>query len=109
MNYLIFILLLVGPIKNSNDYPLRDGIPTSKGIEQFIEDQVESIILEYQKFVEDTLYDIWVYAEDLTYYNVDDSLELGRYYPKEIYISTEEKFLAYELADFLEAQRELLK
>lgn len=108
MNNLIFILLLLGPVEISNDYPLRDGIPTSKGIEQYIEDNGETIILEYQKFVEDTLYDIWVYAEDLTQYDVEDSLELGRYYPNEIYISTAENFLAYELADLSRAQRELI-
>ena len=64
-----------------------------------MEDNGESLILEYQKFIGDTLYDIWVYAEDLTQYDVHDSLEMGRYYPNEIFISTAELFLAYELAD----------
>lgn len=104
MSKLIFILLLFPPQQVSGDYPLKNGKPTSKGIEQYIEEQADSIIEEYQEFIGDTLYDIWIYADDLTYYEVHDSLELGRYYPNEIYISIDEKFIAYELADLSKAQ-----
>ena len=109
MNNLIFILLLFSPLKISSDYPIRNGRPTSEGIEQYIEDKSEALILEYQKFVGDTLYDIWLYAEDLTFYDVSDSLELGRYYPNEIYISTAELFMAYELADISQEQRDVIE
>ncbi len=102
-------MLLFSPIKISGDYPLRDGRPTSEGIEQYIEDKSEAFILEYQKFVGDTLYDIWLYAEDLTSYDVSDSMELGRYYPSEIYISTAELFMAYELADLSQEQRDIIE
>ncbi len=105
MNSLIFISLIFISFSFSDDYPLKDGKPTSKGIEQYIEDKGESLIQEYQDFVGDTLYDIWIYAEDLTYYDVHDSLELGRYYSNEIYIATAELFLAYELADLSKAQK----
>lgn len=84
---------------------MKNGKPTSKGIEQYIEEQADSIVKEYQEFVGDTLYDIWIYADNLTFYDVHDSLELGRYYPNEIYVSTTEMFMAYELADLSKAQK----
>ena len=109
MKTLIIILLLSNPLTISSDYPLKNGIPTSKGIKQYIEDNSESLIAEYQNFIGDTLYQAWIYAEDLSDYYAQDSLELGRYFPHEIYISTEESFLAYELADLSESQRSLIK
>ena len=87
---------------------MKNGKPTSKGIKQYIEDKSESLIIEYQNFIGDTLYQVWIYAEDLRDYYAQDSLELGRYFPHEIYISTEELFLAYELADLSESQRSLM-
>lgn len=81
------------------DYPLKKGKPTSKGIEQYIEDKSESIKNEYQKFIGDTLHSVWIYAEDLSDYVSNDSLELGWYYPHEIFITTSEKFLAYDIDD----------
>lgn len=62
-------------------------------------------MVEYQNFVGDTLYDVWIYAEDLTANDILDSMELGRYYPDEIYITTDELFLAYELADLTKKER----
>ena len=109
MNKLLFILLLFFPFNISGDYPLKNGKPTSKGIEQYIEEMSDSIVVEYQNFVGDTLYDIWIYAEDLTSYAVLDSMELGWYYPDEIYITTAEMFLAYELADLPRIERALIE
>lgn len=109
MKNLIIILLLFNPIIASSDYPLKNGIPTSKGIKQYIEDKSEFIINEYQDFIGDTLYQAWIYAEDLSDYYAQDTLEMGRYFPHEIYITTEESFIAYELADLSESQRSLIK
>ena len=109
MNKLIFILLLFQPLNLSNDYPLKKGKPTSKGIEQYIEDKRDSLIIEYQNFMGDTLFDIWIYTEDFADFSVHDSLELGRYYPNEIYISTAELFIAYELADLSRGKRKLIE
>lgn len=99
MKRLIFILLLINPSGFSEEYPLKNGKPTSEGIEQYIEDKGDSLIIEYENFIGDTLFNVWIYAEDLAQYDIQDSLELGRYYPHEIFINTSEKFLAYELAD----------
>jgi len=108
LNKLIFILLFIYPFKFFGDYPLKDGKPTSKGIEQYIDQMSDSLVVEYQNFVGDTLYDVWIYAEDFPVYDILDSMELGRYYPDEIYISTQELFLAYELADLPKRERILI-
>jgi hypothetical protein len=95
----IIILLLLNPVAGEEQYPLKNGRPTSEGIEQYIEDKGDSLIVEYEDFIGDTLFNVWIYAEDLTQYDIHDSLELGRYYPHEIFINTSEKFQAYELDD----------
>ena len=98
MKTIAFILLLI-PLNLFSDYPLKFGIPTSKGIEKYVNEKKDSLIVEYENFIKDTLFDIWIYTDDLTDYVDFDSLELGRYYPEEIIISTAELFIAYELAD----------
>lgn len=101
---LVFILLLF-LFDPSEDYPLKNGRPTSKGIQQYVEDKADSLVRVYQQYVGDTLYNVWIYAEDLKAYEVHDSLELGRYYPNEIYINTDELFIAYEVADLKKSSR----
>jgi len=107
---LVFILLLLNPINVSNDYPLKHGKPTSNGIKRYVEVERDSLVIEYQKHINDTLFDVWIYAKDLTDYVNQDSLELGRYYPnEEIIISTAELFIAYELADLSNFKRALIE
>ena len=109
MKKLIYILLLLNPLNISQDYPLKNGKPTSRGVEQYIEDKGDSLVIEYQNFVGDTLFDVLIYAEDLSDYEVYDSLELGSYYPHEIIITTAELFIAYELADLSKFERAFIK
>lgn len=97
------------PYGSYTDYPLKNGRPTSKGIARYIEERGDSLIIEYQNFVNDTLFNVWIYADDMNDYSIHDSMELGRYYPYEIYINTAELFLAYELADLTIKQRNLLE
>ncbi len=106
---MVFILVMLLPYGGTTDYPLKNGRPTSKGIARYIEDRSDSLIMEYQNFVEDTLFNVWIYADDLNDYSIHDSLELGRYYPYEIYITTAELFLAYELDDLTKKRRTQLK
>ena len=73
-----------------------------------MEDKRDSLILEYQKFMNDTLYDVWIYAEDLSDYIQNDSIELGWYYMNEVYITTSPLFVAYELADLSKVQKALI-
>jgi hypothetical protein len=109
MGHLIFILLWLFALPLPDDYPLKNGKPTSKGIERYIEDKSDSLLIEYQNFIHDTLIDVWIYAEDLSGTMGNDTMELGWYYPNEIYISTSERFIAYELADLSKIEKAFIK
>ena len=52
--FLIIILLLL-PIQEKQDYPLKNGRPTSRGIDSYVEDNADVLILELQEFIGDTL------------------------------------------------------
>jgi len=95
----IFILFLMIQVGTSWDYPLKDGKPTSKGIEQYVEENSDRVIQEYQDYVGDTLYNVWIYTDDLSDKDGRETFKLGRFFPHEIYINTEELFEAYELKD----------
>ena len=86
------------PLQVRQEYPLKNGRPTSKGIERYVEDNSESLIAEYQDFIGDTLYNTYIYKEDLTENGYYDPLELGRYFPNEVFITNAEVFLGYELS-----------
>jgi len=98
--YRFFIILfLLLPLQQRTDYPLKDGRPTSKGIDRYVEEKGDVLILEYQEFIGDTLHNANLYTQDLSKNNDQNPLELGNYYPNEIFISNAEVFVAYELAD----------
>ena len=90
--------MLLGPVRFYQDYPMKNGRPTSKGIERYVKDNTGTLIQEYEAFIGEELTDVMIYADDLVYYGMEDSLELGRYYPDEIIISTAELYWAYEVA-----------
>jgi hypothetical protein len=102
---MLFHILLIALLPFQERYPLKDGRPTSKGIEHYVEDHADSLVNVYQKYIGDTLYHVWIYAENLNKYGIQDSLELGFYIDNEIYISTSEYYNAYELADLSGYQR----
>jgi hypothetical protein len=104
MIFLLFVLLSVSLFQ---DYPLEDGIPTRKGIERYIADMGDSLVMEYQHFIQDSLYDILVYTDDFGRYSAQDSLELGWYYMGEVIISSDARFLGYELNDLSKRDRAL--
>ena len=97
MSLSILILLLLTLPQERQEYPLKNGRPTSKGIEQYVEDKEASMIKEFQDFIGDTLYNIYIYTEDLSENGYFDPMELGRYFPNEIFITNMEVFMAYEL------------
>jgi len=105
MKQLIFIFAWSITLPLFQDYPLKHGKPTSKGIEQYVEENGDLIKTEYQNFIQDTLHDVWIYTQDLSNYYGSDSLELGWYYPNEIFITSSELFIAYELADLSKLQK----
>jgi len=92
---LFFVFLLTIPQKD----PMynKQGSPSTYGIEQYIKNHQEIIIKEYEHRI-DTLYDVYVFTENLS--DVEDNNDLGIFYlPDYIIITNEEKFVAYEFKD----------
>ena len=104
----LIIWLLFLPLQERSDYPLKNGRPTSKGIDRYVEEQAEELIRVFQDFINDTLYNTNIYTEDLTYDLSDHPLELGIYYPNEIFINNTAPFIAYELDELSKQGRDTL-
>lgn len=101
-NIFVFLFLLLLPQKH-DPYYNKDRVPSSYGIEKFINENADNLIAEYEYKV-DTIYDVYIYAEK----NSDefDSLQLGLFYlPDYIYISTQEKYLEYEFKNLSKYQQ----
>ena len=101
MYRLLTIWFLVTLTGSHPDYPLKNGRPTSRGIEKYVEEQGFSILEEYKHFINDTIYNVWIYAENLHDYEEDNVFQLGKYFLNEVYINKAEFFEAYELGDRL--------
>ena len=90
MKILLIILLLV-----QKDPMFNKGRPSTYGINTYIKNNEQSLIREYEYKIQDTLYDVNIFTEDL---KGDD---LGEFYiPDYIIITNAEKFIAYEFSDF---------
>ena len=92
---LIFTLIFSNIYCQELEY--KQGRPTSKGINEYIGENEENFINEYQNFIVDTLYDVYFEVDNLSeYYKYDN--ELGTFsYPNLITITNEERYLDYEL------------
>lgn len=108
MSSMLFILLLFGSVQVRSDYPLKNGRPTSKGIDQYVEENSESLVHEFQEYIGDTLYNTNIYTEDLSRNEDHNPLELGNYFPNEIFITNAEVFLAYELDELSSYSRDTI-
>jgi len=89
--------MLLVPLQERSGYPLKNGRPTSKGVDLYVEENAADLIAEFQDFIGDTLYNANIYTENLSKDEDHDPLELGNYYPNEIFINNAEIFIAYEL------------
>ena len=108
MKTLTFILLILVSFTSVEKYPLKNGKPTPKGVEMYIEDKWEVLINEYLAYVQDTFWlDVWISAEDLTDWVDHDSLELGMYWNGEIIIDMDTLFRAYEIEKWSNFRRKL--
>jgi hypothetical protein len=108
MTKVLIILLLFVPLQEWQDYPLKDGRPTSKGIDRYVDENAEALTLVFQDFIGDTLHNTNIYTEDLSRNNDHYPLELGNYYPNEIFISNAEVFIAYEKKDLSKRGRDTI-
>jgi len=90
---LIFLMLLI-PQKEFKYYKLNK--PTSKGIEKWIDVHQYELGDEYQLLVKDTLYDYFIWADDLTDYVGFDSTMLGMsFLPSEAIVHNKANFIDY--------------
>lgn len=98
---LLLFFLLFTSYQIPQDYPFKkDGTPTKYGIELYIQKNQDKIISEFQKFVQDTLYDVYISTDNLsTYLEGEDALGLCLSSPNssEIIITNEEKYIGYEI------------
>ena len=62
MSVYMIILLLLLPGMEDHKYPLKNGRPTSKGIDLYVEENADRLILEFQEFIDDTLYNTNIYT-----------------------------------------------
>ena len=108
MTKVFIILLLLVPLQKWQDYQLKNGRPTSRGIDRYVEENADALTLEFQEFIGDTLYNTNIYTENLSKRNDNNPLELGNYYPNEIFITNAEVFLAYEREDLSKRERETI-
>ena len=107
--YVILLSLLILSPQKANEYPYKNGVPTSKGIEYYIKINEQKIVNQYQAFVKDTLYDYYISTDDLSLYMDYDSLESGRFYiPNEVIITNELKYTDYELEFVSKMKRKTL-
>jgi hypothetical protein len=95
MIYIIRILLLffffLHPQKDP--YYNKQGKPSTYGINSYIKNNQVDLLKEY-KYRIDTLYDVYIYTENLSETSQGD---LGEFYlPDYVIITNEEKYIAYE-------------
>jgi len=97
---LIFFLFTSYQIKE--EYPLnKRGEPSKYGVQYYITKNQDKIISEFQKFVNDTLYDVYITVDNLSnYMENEDALGLciSSSGSSEIIITNEEKYIAYEVS-----------
>lgn len=97
---LLFFLFVSYQIKP--EYPVnRKGEPSKYGIQYYLQKNEDKIISEFQKFVNDTLYDVYITVDNLSNYMEDEDalgLCISSQSSAEIIITNEEKYLAYEVS-----------
>jgi hypothetical protein len=108
MSRFLIIWFLLLPVQERSDYPLKNGRPTIEGIDRYVEEKAEELILEFQEFIQDTLYNANIYTDDLSEDLSENPTELGIYYPNEIFINNAGTFLAYELDELPQQSRDTI-
>jgi hypothetical protein len=96
MKTLVFILLFLLP---QQDLEYKRGIPTSKGVDNYVEANELQFVLDFQTHVNDTLfYEPFICTEDLTkYYDYNDG-EAGYFErPDLVLINNKSNYIDYEL------------
>ena len=86
-------------------YYNRAHKPSTWGINAFIKNNHDNLILEYEMLV-DTIYDVYMYTENLT--ETSDGKSLGEFYiPDQIIITNEERYTEYEFKNLSKYQQKV--
>jgi len=101
MRILVIILLLISFQKKDSTLYNKHGKPSSIGITQFINKNHDNIIAEYE-FKIDTLFDIFIYTEDL-----GSESEGVFYLPGEIIINNREIFIEFEFKNLTKFRQKI--
>jgi hypothetical protein len=109
MGRILAICLLLLPGQVGDEYPLRRGKPTTKGIVRYVDEQGLRIIREYQEFMDDSLHDVGIVALEPDQIESTHPMEMGHYFPHEAYITTAEAYEAYEVDQLKPERRRKLK
>ena len=102
-NKYIIIVLLLSLIQilsaQNNKLIYKHGKPTTKGICEYINDNANNFINEFEKIVDDSIpFNITISTDNLSEYYEKDGLELGEFnVPNLIIITNQTIFLDYEL------------
>lgn len=100
MKYILIILITVLSVSFQSDkiapYYNKKKEPTTWGINDYILKNQDNIVKEYEYFIEDTLiFEIDIWTEDFSKFS--DGKALGEFYfPNQIYITNEERYIDYE-------------
>jgi len=96
---MLLYILMIQLAALATDFPVKNGKPTPRGVDQYVEAMGDSIIMEYQAFVKDTLYYVDLFTEDPGDFEESVPEELGYYFPYEISIVRGAFFEAYALEE----------
>jgi len=98
----VLLLFIFTSYQIKPEYPVnRKGEPSKYGIQYYITKNQDKIISEFQDFVQDTLYDVYITVDDLSKYMENEDalgLCLSSVGSVEIIITNEEKYIAYEVS-----------
>jgi hypothetical protein len=103
---ILFIVFFFVPIQK-DPYYNKQGKPSTYGIQQYFKNDKGSLQKEYQYKIQDSLYDVNIYTENLS--KISNENELGEFYiPDQIVITDEEKFIAYEFKNLSKFRQKTL-
>jgi hypothetical protein len=101
--YKLAILIIFSSFVLQDQYPLKYGKPTTKGIELYVKNNKFKIISEVEKSINDTIFlDVEIIADDIRTYTDYDSLDLGFHITyqdgsDEIIIDNQPTYAAYDI------------
>ena len=103
----ILSIFLLSPFAGQKEFRYYEhGKPTAQGIARYVFIHEHEFAQEYMDFVGDSLQEYSITVDDLSLYMLYDTVEMGRYYyPAEIIITDEAKYVEYAVDSLTNWQR----